>query len=78
MVPATRESQCKLAKSHPSGVRGKPKPASRVKEKKIAKPRPQQKIIKSRTQQHKKIPIASARIQNESVANLVEKAFRGY
>ena len=51
----------------------KPKPASRVK-----KPRSQQKIIKSRTQQHKKILIASARIQNESVANLVEKAFRGY
>ena len=46
-----------------------PKPASRAKkpQRKIAKPRPD-----------KGIRIASARIQSESFASLVERAFRGY
>ena len=60
----------------------KPKPSSWVKKRKpkqkIAKPRPQQKIAKSRTKRDKRIRIASARIQNESVASLMERAFREY
>ena len=49
----------------------KPKPSSWVK-----KPRLQQKITKLRPQQRTRV--ASARIQNESVSSLMEKAFRGY
>src|SRR4029453_2428919 len=49
----------------------KPKPVSRVE-----KPRSKQMITKLRSQQ--RIRVASARSQNESVASLVERAFRGY
>ena len=48
----------------------KPKPSSRAK-----KPRLQQKITKLRPQQRTRV--ASARIQNESVSSLMERAFRG-
>ena len=48
-----------------------PKPVSRAK-------KSQQKIAKPRPQPGKGIRIASARIQSESFASLVERAFRGY
>ena len=48
-----------------------PKPVSRVK-------KSQQKIAKPRPQPGKGIRLASARIQGESFASLVERAFRGY
>ncbi len=43
----------------------------------VKRPKPKQKIAKPRPQQSK-IRIASSSIQNESVASLVERAFRGY
>ena len=58
----TRKSQCRKSSSAARSALAAPKPVSRVK-----KPRPQQKITKTR----------SPRTHNE-FASLIERAFRGY